>query len=456
VSSRVPRPAGCGDGSGDTAAVAATLAAIQATCECGGSKSHGAYVSCATGITNARAAASPRLLPTRCKGAVERCVAGSSCGKGKSERASLPPECPTAPPPSGCCGDASFHSFTVADSAGDCGDLVTTAGASSDLACSALYLGGPGTVAEVPATPPDLGRSISAITSCTGQAATLGPATSADTGSNRTCTDVGCLFGAPLAIATPVAPVVSTCLVTRLASPLAGTLDCASGAETQSLDLAAVVYLSGDFAVDPFDTIPGAQPCPLCSGGTCIGGPNDGLACTAGTTDLGDGYPTSHDCPPDPMLAVGTLPLAFTLTTGTTSWTATAADNDDGTVPDQAGVFSGYCRDADETATFANPAEPCWENGGPVGPACAGVFETCEQRTGGAFGPGGASNTTITVVGVPQAGIASGPAAGTLVGIFSVPPIFNVTFDSAYDLPGPGAVTLAGTGALCADAMACP
>ena len=40
-------------------------------------------------------------------------------------------------------------------------------------------------------------------------------------------------------------------------------------------------------ATDPASTIPGIQPCPLCSAGTCIGGPNNGIACVADTSTLG-------------------------------------------------------------------------------------------------------------------------------------------------------------------------
>ena len=33
----------------------------------------------------------------------------------------------------------------------------------------------------------------------------------------------------------------------------------------------------------------------------------------AGTSPLTASYPTSQDCPPDPMFDIGTLPIAFTL-----------------------------------------------------------------------------------------------------------------------------------------------
>ena len=91
-----------------------------------------------------------------------------------------------------------------------------------------------------------------------------------------------------------------------------------------------------------------------------------------------------------------------------------------------------------------------------TGAACSGSFETCEQRTNGAFGPGGGASMTITAIGTPQAGILGGAVSGTLVGIFSLPPTFNATTDASYDLGGPAALTMPGTGTLCGNAMICP
>jgi hypothetical protein len=218
--------------------------------------------------------------------------------------------------------------------------------------------------------------------------------------------------------------------------------------------LGSILYLTGDTANDPGSTIPGIQPCPLCTDldelavGTCIGGANNGMACIPGSTSLegNPSYPTSIDCPPDPMFDIGTLPIAFNLSSGVVTWTGTTATNDTGsTASVQNRVFAGYCRDADGTLAFANPAEPCWENGIAVGPACAGTYESCEQRNNGAFGPNGGLNRTITAIG-NTATIPPGGAGvfATLVSIFSVPPTFNATVDAAGDLPGPGVTALPG------------
>jgi len=235
-------------------------------------------------------------------------------------------------------------------------------------------------------------------------------------------------------------------------------VDCSTGAQTLDLPLSSVLYLTGDTATDPSDTIAGIQPCPLCTGGTCIGGPNNGMACVAGTSTLGGNpaYPTSNHCPPDPMFDIGTLPINFALSSGTVSWTGTTATNDTGsTVSVQSRVFSGYCRDADGTGAFEQPFHQCWENGTAVGAACAGVEESCEQRNNGAFGPAGGNNKTITAIG-SAASIIGGPAAANLVSVFSIPPTFNATVDAAGDLPGPGAVALPGTARTCPSANPCP
>jgi hypothetical protein len=243
------------------------------------------------------------------------------------------------------------------------------------------------------------------------------------------------------------------CVINFASAGLTGTAQCDTGATSVSLPLNSVLFLTGDTATDPMGTITGVQPCPLCSGGSCIGGPNDGQTCTAGTTGLGGdpAYPTSHDCPPDNTFNIGTLPIAFNLTTGTVTWNAVPGTGGSG----QARVFSGFCRDADDTNAFEQPANLCLENGMAVGGGCSGTFEACEQRTNGAFGPNGGGVRTITAIGSASS-ILGGAAAGTLVSVFSIPPTFNGTVDAAGDLPGPGAVALPGTAELCAAANPCP
>jgi hypothetical protein len=356
----------------------------------------------------------------------------------------------TAPAP--CCNGDDFLAFSTVDAPGDCGDIQVNNGMpyinNPDVTCAGLFTGGGGNSVPLPLAIPDMGEAVSSITSCTGQTATIGAATSTQTGSNLNCTSPGCFFGAPLAVPNPGSSPTSVCVVNAVASPgPSGSADCSTGATTLSLPLSSVIYLTGDFATDPADTIAGVQPCPLCSAGTCIGGTNNGMGCTAGTGPLNSAYPTSHDCPPDPMFDIGTLPIGLNLTSGTVSWSGVTSSGMDR-------VFSGFCRDADGTSAFENPANPCLENGMVLN-TCTGTFEACQQRNPGAFGPNGGNVRTITAIG-NSASILGGPAFGTLVSIFSTPPTFDATVDAAGDLPGPGAVAIPGTAQTCADAMACP
>src|SRR6185369_17478336 len=114
-----------------------------------------------------------------------------------------------------------------------------------------------------------------------------------------------------------------------------GTLNCITGVADAHFTLDKELYLTGDTATDPSSTIPGIQPCPLCSAGTCIGGPNNGMACTPGSSDLGDDTPTSQDCPPSAAVLVGTFPIGASLTTGV----ATAVGTPTGPEPNRQRVF---------------------------------------------------------------------------------------------------------------------
>jgi hypothetical protein len=376
------------------------------------------------------------------------------------------PECSPSP---ACCGGFGFHAFTTATASGDCGDTQHFTGdplqfvPHPNLACSGLYFGGGGQSTELPLGFPAQEQTVTAITSCTGQSATLGPATSTDTTSVRNCSAPGCLFGPPIPFPNVTSPPVSVCVVFAVSGAVSGTLDCDSGAQTLDLPLDAQVFLTGDTETDPGGTIPGVQPCPLCSGGTCIGGPNDGLACVPASAD----GTTSHDCPPSPTVDIGTVPLAFALSSGTITWTATPATNDTEVEPNQSRVFAGFCRDADDTGCFRGdphvlcpPAPPgaqkCWENGMAVGPACAGDYETCGQRTNGAFGPNGGGVKTITVLGQPQDGLLCGSTTGALASLFAIAPTFGPTVDAAADFPGPAAVAIPVVGRLCPSGDGCP
>ena len=341
-----------------------------------------------------------------------------------------------------CCQFARYHAFTAEDMFGVCGLAYNITGSYTRLLyCGGFDFGGGDSALLFAPRFWDLHFVTEIVgTSCDGN---LGPTTAAQTGSHRTCTTAGCRFGVPTAIiADP--PEFSVCLTMAVAGPASGSLDCGTGDHGVTIPLDVSVLLTGDAATDPAGTIPGAQPCPVCLDGSCVGGPNAGNACSSTNYDS-----TTADCPPDPIYTLATLPVSLALTSGSSKWTAVPSGG-------QARVFAGYCQDLDLSGAFEDPPNACLENGAAVGAGCGSMFESCRQRTLGAFGPNGRNNMTITIAGHPQENILSGPAPGTLAGIFPVPPAYQELVDQFADLPGPGAASLVGTGRLCADAMSCP
>jgi hypothetical protein len=339
----------------------------------------------------------------------------------------------------------------------------------------------------------------------------------------ETCDDL-CEFGAPLPVPNTTTPPVSVCSVNVVAEDTSGDLNCDDGSGTTTTNLRAVIHLTGDLlkSSTPPD-VPGVQPCPLCttvcvggtdagfpcvddsecnlgdcgsSGDRCVAGPNDGDPCTPGTSRLdvhdccvggtnnsrrcnpgvncalGGGvctpgctsFPTSHDCPPDPLqditFSIGGLPISFSTTTGTETLNAK-----DQLSPQALRVFCGFCRDTlnggsgcfegdfDGSCPAAIPAAdgngvPCDSN---ADCADGDSYETCSQRTPGAFSR--AAATTMTI-----AGSTDGQSLGdfdchdtTLASIFCIPPTFDPSVDAAGDLPGAGATTLIGLRRVAAD-----
>ena len=331
-------------------------------------------------------------------------------------------------------------SFTTGlPSATPTGELLDDSGAHiSDLTSGGLYFGGGLEGVPLPAAVPASGTTLTAITACnpdTG-AITIGSRSAAQTGSNANCSATGCLFGPPLPIPNPTAASTSTCVVNVVSSNASGTGNCDGNITSLNLPLASGIYLTGD--LNP--SITGIQPCPICTGGTCKGGPNDTVACTPGTTTPGDQYPTSNDCPPPVGAFLGNLPIAFDLSTGLRS--KTAFDN----LPTQANVFCGYC--ASNAGVFKNPAQTCTTNATCV----TGIFTKCRQKDAGAFQTDLlALNTarTINETGTPSACLADGAShSATMVSVFCTAPTFNGIVDGSADLPGPGAVSLPGTSQL--------
>ena len=362
-----------------------------------------------------------------------------------------------------------------------------------DLKCSGLYFGGGGVALVLPNTVPDMGTSLLKVGCCEQDGVTmqLVATTSADAGVDlRTCTAStvdngiyadqqgnrlpGCLFGPPLPIPNLNAAALSTCVINRVATNAAGSAKCTTGDSSVDIPLTSDIYLTGDLldgtAADRPD-VPGIQPCPLCqqqarggctpSGGNgcCFGGPKDGMACTPGDSASGDPYPTSHDCPPPAAALIGKLPIPFSLTTDSTAPAAhkTATDMNSqhvfcGFCGVELGTSFGVCVGGSNDGMACQDVGQCSPDGTCTGPfACTsaadctghGPLTVCKQRTGGAFGNGGA--TIISETGVPGGDSTDHlPHASTLVSVFCIPATFTGAVDSAADLPGPGAVALPG------------
>jgi len=337
------------------------------------------------------------------------------------------------------------------------GTVVDDGGATlCNLKLGGLYFGGAGVGVPLPLVIPDQGSSITKITSCdavTGDFI-LAATTDTDVGGsnpNRSCTAAGvnnpeypgkpgCLFGAPIPIPNTNSPATSTCVVNRVSVDASGTGNCGDGSSAINVPLLSDIYLTG-----PTD---GLVPCPRCAGPsgseTCQAGPNAGQPCTpADSASLGSAFPTSHDCPPASAAFIGSLPIAFALSSGAPSATSTDLSA-------QPFVFCGFCGQQ-FTPSFETPPHPCTADS-----QCTnGTFPRCRQRNSGAFGQGPAR--TITENGSP-AGVCIGDGAthaATLVSVFCIPASGNGTVDSAGDLPGPGAVALPGGSQLLAPIAGC-
>src|SRR5207245_11027682 len=124
-----------------------------------------------------------------------------------------------------------------------------------------------------------------------------------------------CRSGPPRPTPTTAADMTTTPVDTRVAPGAARLADCSTGASQINLPLTSDIYLTGDL----LPGVTGIQPCPLCTGTpgseTCQGGPNDGQLCAPGSGELGESYPTSHDCPPPSNTFIGILPIPLALST---------------------------------------------------------------------------------------------------------------------------------------------
>jgi hypothetical protein len=372
-----------------------------------------------------------------------------------------------------------------------------------DLKCGGAYTGGGLNAVPLPWVIPDRVKTVFTVTGCddvTG-ALTLGPTTPHEVG-QRQCTqgrrcagsdvpcvvdaDCGgscesrCFLGPPLPVPNSMTPPTSFCAVNVVVEDGSGSAQCGGGATDLSLPMATLAYLTGDLFTTPAPpNIPGVQPCPICDrlcvGGPaqdfpcdgdsdcpggfctseprCLGGPNDGMACepeTSGAGVLGDGFPTSHDCPPEPSTVMTTIdarrPFAFDLSSGTIQKNAP----DLGSGPGGSRVFCGFCRDSFGEGTTCFEGDT--DSSCPVGAVnsvpcesdadCSAPYESCVQRTSGAFSR--EATTQINMFGSSDGQcLGDGlPHEATLASVFCIGPHFNSVVDGAADLPGPGGASV--------------
>jgi len=398
---------------------------------------------------------------------------GACCSNGVCEP-SRGEDCTTCPQDCGTCApccDKTRLAITTAPASGRCG---TVSGQFPppllDLACGALYLGGGASTAPGPMTLADAATLLTDVSACdpdTG-ALTLARRTAAETGSNRNCSAAGCLYGPPQPITDAANPAASVCVVTSLDADVRGFADCATGVVGIELFLRSEVFRNGDAV----PAVAGTQPCPVCiaggscaSGTCCAGGPNDGADCVPDDTNLGTAGPTSHDCPPDPAAHVGTI---FDRTFGGSDLVnqdVSADSTPSSPTHAQSSVFCGFCRGVNgfgvcsggpapgsSCASHADcapggecqSAVPCTPFSNDLICSTSGRGNTCEQRSSGAFGEAGAAHINLvgSAAGAPGDGA---PHTATFVRFACLSPSFDATVDTAFDLPGPVARSVAAT-----------
>jgi hypothetical protein len=288
----------------------------------------------------------------------------------------------------------------------------------ADLGLSCLYTGGMNGYTLPPLSIPEGGESVLEVASVDGLAIVLtasdgtGPTNctkgsgpgkhcingSTGTDGNGTCTtDADC--GTPAGSCDedancffgPPIPVnagfLSACALNVIRHDLCGTADLAANTTTMSAGLAPRLYVTGN----------PTSPCPQCLGGLCDGGKRAGLPC-GGVVNASN---TTIDCPPSDFQFAGRLELVIPqLGTGTS------------TLEDPDGKF------------------------------CP------NQRTPGAFGLPDLAGA-ITETGIPLASGGGMIFDTALAGTFCIPKSGNLTIDVNADLPGPGALSAAGSLSVC-------
>jgi hypothetical protein len=207
-------------------------------------------------------------------------------------------------------------------------------------------------------------------------------------------------FGTNLSLA---AGGVTTCAVNQINGSITGTANIETGESATTAFVTSRVY--NGIAID--------APCPKCvgdatlnddvQGGTCSGGPRNGLACDANGTVPGrpDFGATSLDCPPNQASLFATLPINLTNATDPVVKTLTASNPGcTGDVGER--CLCDSCNNLNQEPCSSNA--DCPDPAGPFGPICGG------KRCIGGANAGAPCNVTTEC---PAGGICGRPGEPT-------------------------------------------
>jgi hypothetical protein len=391
--------------------------------------------------------------------------------------------------PTSSCGFPGQGDPALAPLSGELRDNTNTPTTAGELGLGCLYIGG-GLAQSVPPGPtPDGSDTVLAVTDCSTNTLTLGPADTRDartctqgqktsmhctnghpgTDNQGTCTQDSdcqpvcvsghCIDGAPGTDGQGACTDSGNCGPSSLTgppklvcqpdpkcffgSPLpisnSGLSTCVlnvvkdgvtgtadKAAGTANITLPLKSWVYLTGLEDDYNPDNGGFPCPRCQSGICSAGSNKGGPCSTTSALL-----VTHDCPPAAHLFLA--PLDVTLGPLSTDVVDTQASD------------LGTC--GNTGCTGGNPT--CCSNNGAAFCAsdidCKNIF--CQgppvQPQGGAFGQATANH--IVENGSPAAGglDITGKDA-TLASVFCIPPTNSGLIDGSANLPGPGAIGLGG------------
>jgi hypothetical protein len=210
--------------------------------------------------------------------------------------------------------------------------------------------------------------------------------------------DANCFFGPPLSIPNPTLAGTSTCVINVIQTDVAGVGDLGAGTANVVMTLGSRVYLTGT-TYDDNTTPTVIEACPRCLSNTCNKGANAGKACVTTAPNS-----VSLDCPPQASQFLATLPVALNpFTTGPATISAAS------------GVFC-----PNQITTPSNAL-----NTGALGKILG---------------------RSVRETGIPGGNLTDhAPHPAALASTFCIPATGNALIDPVAGLPGPGALSVAGS-----------